>query len=52
MASHSTKKAALGRQHRQNRLIRVAPDGARQVGLEEVEREHLDWFEAAYLACQ
>lgn len=34
-----------------NRVIRVAPDGAQQVVLEEVDAAHLDWCEAAYLAC-
>jgi hypothetical protein len=34
-----------------NRVIRVAPDGAQHVVLEEVDARHLDWCEEAYLAC-
>jgi len=34
-----------------NRVIRVAPDGAQHVVLEEVDAQHLDWCEEAYLAC-
>jgi sugar lactone lactonase YvrE len=33
-----------------NRVIRVAPDGAQQVVLEDADPAHLDWCEAAYLA--
>jgi hypothetical protein len=33
-----------------NRLVRVAPDGAQTVWLEDAEDEHLAWVEAAYQA--
>ena len=33
-----------------NRLIRVAPDGAQTVWLEDADAGHLDWVEAAYQA--
>ncbi len=32
-----------------NRLIRVAPDGAQTLWLEDADAEHLAWVEAAYL---
>jgi hypothetical protein len=31
-----------------NRVIRVAPNGAQQVWLEDVDAEHLAWVESAY----
>lgn len=33
-----------------NRVIRVAPDGAQQLVLEDADAAHLDWVEQAYLA--
>ena len=33
-----------------NRVIRVAPDGAQQLVLEDADAAHVAWFEAAFLA--
>ena len=35
-----------------NRVLRVAPDGATTLVLEDADPAHVDWCEAAYLRCE